>query len=70
MSACSVRLHETKPAPTATVMLVDMEVGRTVLDVSELTLDLQEALGRAVDVVEIRRPSPIADRILHVAVPL
>ena len=38
--------------------LVDMEPGRTVLDLSELILDLQEALGREVDVVEIggRRP--------------
>ena len=50
--------------------LVDMEPGRTVLDISELILDLQEALGREVDVVEIRRPSPIADRIEREAIPL
>src|ERR687896_2011524 len=35
-------------------LLVDMEPGRTVLDLSELILDLREALGRDVDVVEIR----------------
>ncbi len=51
-------------------LLIDMEPGRTVLDLSELILDLREALGRDVDVVEIRRPSPIAERILREAVPL
>ena len=51
-------------------LLVDMEPGRTVLDVSELILDLREALGRDVGVVEIRRPSPTAERILREAIPL
>jgi hypothetical protein len=47
-----------------------MEPGRTVLDLSELILDLQETLGRPVDVVEIRRPSPHADQILREAITL
>ncbi|MGH2586706.1 MAG: nucleotidyltransferase family protein [Dehalococcoidia bacterium] len=50
--------------------LVDMEPGRTVLDLSELILDLEEMLGRNVDVVEIRWPSPTAERIEREAVPL
>jgi predicted nucleotidyltransferase len=50
--------------------LVEMEPGRSVLDLSGLILDLEEALGRPVDVVEIRRPSPIADRIQNEAIPL
>jgi predicted nucleotidyltransferase len=50
--------------------LVEMEPGRTVLDLSELILDVEEALGRSVDVVEIRRPSPLADRIRQEAIPL
>jgi uncharacterized protein len=50
--------------------LVDMDPGRTVLDLSEPILDLQEMLRRKVDVVEIRRPSAHADRILHEAVTL
>ena len=51
-------------------LLVDMEPGRTVLDLSELILDLMEPLGRDVDVLEIRSPSPAAERILREAVPL
>ncbi len=50
--------------------LVELEPGRTVLDLSELILDLQEALGREVDVVQIRRPSPLAERIQREAIPL
>ena len=50
--------------------LVEMEPGRTALDPSELILDLQDALGRRVDVVEIRRPSPRAEQILREAVAL
>lgn len=50
--------------------LVDMEPGRPALDLSELILDLQEMLGRRVDVVEIRRPSPRTQRILAEAVAL
>jgi hypothetical protein len=50
--------------------LVEFEPGRTALDLSELILDLEEALGRKVDVVRIRRPSPTAERIRRDAVPL
>jgi predicted nucleotidyltransferase len=50
--------------------VVDLEPGRTVLDLSELILDLEETLGRRVDVVEGRRPSPMAERIQREAVPL
>ncbi len=50
--------------------LVEMESGRTVLDLSELILDLEEALGCPVDVVENGRPSPIAERIQREAVPV
>src|SRR5688572_4877128 len=51
-------------------LLIEMEPGRTVLDFSELILDLSEMLGRDVDVVEVRRPSPTAERVLREAVPL
>ena len=51
-------------------LLVEMEPGRTALDLSELILDLQDALGRRVDVIEIRQPSPHADQILREAVAL
>ena len=50
--------------------LVEMEPGRTVLDLSELILDLRETLGRRVDVVELRRPSPHAEQILREAIAL
>ena len=48
--------------------LVDFEPGRTVLDLSELILDLEEALGCDVDVVELRHPVPAAENILREAV--
>ncbi len=51
-------------------LLVQMEPGRTALDLSELILDLEEALGRAVDVVEIPHPTPAVERLLRKAVPL
>ena len=50
--------------------LVDMDPGRTVLDLSELILDLEEALQRRVDVVEIGRRSQNAEQILREAVSL
>jgi predicted nucleotidyltransferase/DNA-binding XRE family transcriptional regulator len=50
--------------------LVELERGRTVLDLSGLILDLEDALGRKVDVVEVRRPSEAAERVRHEAVPL
>lgn len=49
-------------------LLVEMEPGRTVLDLSELILDLEAALNRRVDVVEERQGTPIGDRILREAV--
>ena len=51
-------------------LLVDMDPDRTVLDLSELILDLEEALDHKVDVVAIRRPSPVADLIQRTSVPL
>jgi len=48
--------------------LIDLDQGRSLLDLSSLILDLQEALRRKVDVVEISTPSRIADRIAHEAV--
>ena len=50
--------------------LVEMEPGCTVLVLSELILDLEEALGCAVDVVEIRRPSQLAVQIEREAIVL
>jgi predicted nucleotidyltransferase len=47
-----------------------MEPGRNVLDLSELMVDLEEELGRRVDVIEIRGESPLAARIRREAVPL
>jgi predicted nucleotidyltransferase len=51
-------------------LLVEMEHGRTALDLSELILDLEEALGRHVDVVEVRHSSPLAEKILSGAIAL
>ena len=57
--------------PTSDVdFLVDFEPGRTVLDLSELILDLEEMLGCGVDVLELRRTIPGADTIRREAVPL
>jgi predicted nucleotidyltransferase len=52
--------------------LVDLEPQRTLFDLSGLILDLEEALGRKVDVVEsgIRPPVGIPERIQREAVPL
>jgi uncharacterized protein len=50
--------------------LVDMEMDRSALDLSELILDLEEILGRKVNVITIRRLSPLADNIVREAVPL
>jgi uncharacterized protein len=50
--------------------LVELEPGRNLLDLSGLILDLQDALGHEVDVVEISKPSRTAGRILEEAVPL
>lgn len=48
--------------------LIDLEQGRTLFDLSSLILDLEDALGSKVDVVQITRPSRVADRIQREAV--
>ena len=50
--------------------LVEMDPGRTVLDLSELILDLEEVLGCNVDVVELPLSSRIAEHIQREAVPV
>lgn len=52
-------------------LLVDMEPGRTLFDISELLMDLQDLLGRDVDVVtEKGLNDRIRGRVLKEAVPL
>jgi len=52
-------------------LLVEMEPDRSLLDHAALWLELQETLGRKVDVVSDRGIKPrIRDRILREAVPL
>jgi predicted nucleotidyltransferase len=43
--------------------LIDLAPERTLFDLSGLILELEDALGRKVDVVEISRPSTVANRI-------
>ncbi len=50
--------------------LVELDPDRTVLDLSGLILDLQDALGCEVDIVEVDRRSPLVTRILAESVPL
>lgn len=51
--------------------LVEMERGRSLLDLSGLCLDLEKLLGRKVDVVTEGSLSPyLKDRILKEATPL
>jgi predicted nucleotidyltransferase len=51
-------------------LLVQMENGRTVLDLCDLILDLEELLGRPVHVVERDRLRPSGEAILKGARPL
>jgi predicted nucleotidyltransferase len=51
-------------------LVVDLDDDRDVADLSTLILDLEEALGRAVDVLEVRHPSGLAALVLRDAVPL
>ena len=52
-------------------LLVEFEPGRSLLDHAALWLELQELLGRKVDVVSDRGIKPrIRDRVLEEAVPL
>jgi uncharacterized protein len=51
--------------------LVDLEQGRSLFDLGGLLMDLQELLGRRVDVVTERGlKARIRDRVLEEAVPL
>jgi uncharacterized protein len=51
--------------------LVDMEPGRSLLDLGGLLVDLQDLLGQNVDVVTERGLKPrIRERVLHEAVAL
>ncbi|MGH7324355.1 MAG: nucleotidyltransferase family protein [Candidatus Rokuibacteriota bacterium] len=51
--------------------LVDMEPGRTLLDLGGLLMELRELLGREVDVATERRlKARFRDRVLREAVPL
>jgi hypothetical protein len=52
-------------------VLVDMEPGRSLLDMGGLLMDLQELLGRRVDVVSERGlRERIRERVLREAIPL
>lgn len=52
-------------------LLVDMAPGRTLFDIGELLIELQNLLGRQVDVVtEKSLNDHIRERVLHEAVPL
>ena len=52
-------------------VLVDMEPGRSLLDMGGLLMDLQELLGRKVDVAtEKGLRDRIRDRVLNEAIPL
>ena len=51
-------------------LLVEFEPDRMVLDLSALILDLQEALGREVNVAEVGRLARLADQIEQEAIPL
>ena len=51
--------------------LIDMEPGRSLLDIGGLLMELRELLGRNVDVVTERGLKPrIRERVLKEAVPL
>jgi predicted nucleotidyltransferase len=50
--------------------LIELEKGRNVLDLAALIVDLEEELGRSVDVVEIRVQSPATERVRREAIPL
>jgi predicted nucleotidyltransferase len=51
-------------------LIVELDEGRDVADLSLLILDLQDALGRREDVLEVGRPSAIASATLRDAVAL
>jgi hypothetical protein len=51
-------------------LIVELDEGRDVADLSLLILDLEDALGRRVDVLEVGRASRVAQLTLRDAVPL
>ncbi|RJR42091.1 MAG: nucleotidyltransferase [Deltaproteobacteria bacterium] len=52
-------------------VLVDLEPGRSLLDLGGLLMDLQQLLGREVDVVTVKGlRSRIRERVLKEAVPI
>jgi predicted nucleotidyltransferase len=51
-------------------LLIELDPERSVLDLSELILDLQDALGCSVDVVESQRRSPALERLERDAIAL
>ena len=52
-------------------LLVEMQPGRSLLDMGGLLMDLQRLLGRRIDIVtEIRLRARIRERVLREAVPL
>lgn len=51
-------------------LLVDLDADRDVLDLSGLILDLEQALGRRVDVLETARAAQSAPALLRDAVAL
>ena len=60
-----------KAGPDSAVdILVDLELGRSLLDHAQLQIDLEALLGRKVDVVTARGLRPhLRDRVLQEAVP-
>ena len=52
-------------------LLVELEPGRSLMDHAALWLELQEAIGRKVDVVSDQRIKPrIRERVLREAIPI
>jgi len=71
-SACSARLPEARQGLTGDVdLLVEMQPGRNLLDLVGLKQDLEDLLGKDVDVLSDGGVSPhLRERIYAEAVPL
>lgn len=66
----SVARREASPDSDIDI-LVDLELGRSLLDHAQLQIDLEALLGRKVDVVTARGLRPrLRDRVLQEAIPL
>lgn len=65
----SVARDEAGPASDVD-FLVNLDADRTLFDLSGLILDLKDALGHNVDVIELTQFSPIGKRIEREALPL